>query len=441
MSGSAWYTFQPDTGDRTKITRASEVNANFDWSEGHLCPHIAGVKTGATYDLGSDGSTLYPYKRLILDNTATDGGAIYFNGVDTSFLKSSSDGLTLSTGGFTGLTLGSNLTVTGTWTNLGTVTTVDINGGSIDGASIGSNSTSTGAFTSLICPTINSMTIKSTNTSVCLGVGALTDTTTGSNNSVFGYNSLTHNVEGHDNTAVGYLTLHTSAEGYNNTAIGGSCASVMTTGHDNVSVGNNSTYKLTEGYNNTAIGINSLHECLTGHDNTAVGDASLYDTTSYNNTAIGKDAGNNVTSGHDNVFVGISSGTDAVANITTQSDYGVFGNNNLANANIKVAWTVTSDARDKTNFSSVPYGLDFVCDLKPTAFQFKTSRENPAPKGNIRYGFLAQDVLQLEGSNPVIINNEDEDNLKYNESSLIPVLVNAIKELKLEIDKLKNETN
>lgn len=39
--------------------------------------------------------------------------------------------------------------LTGTWSDLGTVTTVDINGGTVDGATVGANSASTGAFTTL----------------------------------------------------------------------------------------------------------------------------------------------------------------------------------------------------------------------------------------------------------------------------------------------------
>ena len=57
-----------------------------------------------------------------------------------------------STGAFT--TLGANSTVTfsgggamtGTWTNLGSVTTIDINGGTIDGTTIGASSATTGTF-------------------------------------------------------------------------------------------------------------------------------------------------------------------------------------------------------------------------------------------------------------------------------------------------------
>ena len=47
------------------------------------------------------------------------------------------------------LTLGEDVTVSGTFTDLGTVTTVDINGGSIDGATIGASSAAAGTFTNL----------------------------------------------------------------------------------------------------------------------------------------------------------------------------------------------------------------------------------------------------------------------------------------------------
>ena len=50
-----------------------------------------------------------------------------------------------------------------------------------------------------------------------------------------------------------------------------------------------------------------------------------------------------------------------------------------------------------------------------------------------------QDILKLEGDDNVIIDNENEDALKYNGEALVPVLVNAIKELKAKIDKLENK--
>jgi trimeric autotransporter adhesin len=178
----------------------------------------------------------------------------------------------------------------------------------------------------------------------------------------------------------------------------------------------------------------------TGNESTAVGHRALIlQTTGCRNTAVGRDALYNATTGIQNVAFGRNSGADAVFNVTSESNRGIFGHNDITNAYVKVAWTVTSDLRDKTNFGTVPHGLDFVNKLEPVSFQFKKSREDDTPHGNARYGFKAQDILALEGDNPVIIDNENEDSLKYNGEALVPVLVNAIKELKAEIELLKNK--
>jgi hypothetical protein len=115
------------------------------------------------------------------------------------------------------------------------------------------------------------------------------------------------------------------------------------------------------------------------------------------------------------------------------------GSTGVTNAYIQVAWTVVSDARDKTNFAPVPHGLDFVNQLQPTAYQFKEDRETDVATGIVRYGFKAQDVLALEGDTPVIIDTEDLDKLRFNSDSLIPVLVNAIKELTARLQILEDK--
>ena len=81
----------------------------------------------------------------------------------------------------------------------------------------------------------------------------------------------------------------------------------------------------------------------------------------------------------------------------------VMGHFTTSNAYIKVGWTTVSDARDKNVQGPVPHGLDFVEQLQPKAFYFKESRENDANSGPLRYGFLAQDILALEGDSNVII--------------------------------------
>ena len=125
-----------------------------------------------------------------------------------------------------------------------------------------------------------------------------------------------------------------------------------------------------------------------------------------------------------------------MVNLVTANDRAVFGSNATTNAYVKVSWTVTSDERDKMNFADVPHGLSFVNALEPIKFNFKKSRDDATPHGNARYGFKAQDILALEGDNPIIIDNEDVDNLKYQGEALVPVLVKAIQELSAKNEAL-----
>jgi hypothetical protein len=115
------------------------------------------------------------------------------------------------------------------------------------------------------------------------------------------------------------------------------------------------------------------------------------------------------------------------------------GSANVSNAYVQVAWTVVSDARDKTNFAPVTHGLDFVKQLNPVSYQFKETRESNVAHGPVRYGFKAQEILALEGDNPVIIDAEDSEKLRYNGEALVPVLVKALQELTAQVETLKAE--
>jgi hypothetical protein len=258
-----------------------------------------------------------------------------------------------------------------------------------------------------------------------------------------------------------------------NTAVGRNALQGNTTGQFNTAVGQNALLNNTTGEFNTAVGRSTLLNNTTGEFNTAVGqalstttpqatatppldeDALIVNTTGSHNTAIGRNALNTNTTGSGNIGIGgrNSAGTYApVFNPTTESNRIVMGSTSVTNAYVQVAWTVTSDARDKTNFASVPYGLDFVKQLEPTAYQFKAGTRglrdpetnelipvtaaDELPSGPVRYGFKAQDILALEGDNPVIIDNEDPDHLRYRGEALVPVLVNAIKEQQVLIDAL-----
>jgi len=285
-----------------------------------------------------------------------------------------------------------------------------------------------------------------------IGVSSSVSNTTGSNNTSLGFKAGFTNSTASGNTAVGTIALQYNTAA-NNTAVGYE-ALTNSTGINNTAVGMDAGVNVTSGANNVAVGKSALFASGTGNQNTAVGSAAIQGianfsnttgigynalnvSTANGNTAIGASAGSVNTSGSNNLFVGYLAGTDAVDTVTTNSNRIVMGNNSHTIASIKVAWTVTSDARDKTDFSPVPHGLSFVNALQPTAFRFLESRESSQASGPLRYGFKAQDILELEGSSPVIINTDDPLNLKYNESSLIPVLVKAIQELTARVAALE----
>ena len=56
-----------------------------------------------------------------------------------------------------------------------------------------------------------------------------------------------------------------------------------------------------------------------------------------------------------------------------------------------------------------------------------------------RYGFSAQEILSLEGENGVIVSDENTEKLQLTSDYIIPILVNAIKELTRDYEELKAE--
>ncbi len=297
---------------------------------------------------------------------------------------------------------------------------------------------------------------------VIIGQNAARNTAGGSNNLVIGELALYTNVTGSSNVALGNQTLY-NATGGSNIAIGGSNAYYLTTGNNNIAIGVNAlgsagmgsspvtySYNIAIGtdalksggataINNVAVGRVAL-QYASGSNNTGIGSVALNGvSTGHENSGLGNNAGYNISTGSNNTTLGYQAGTDAVATITTQSNYIVLGNNSVTNANIKVAWTVTSDARDKTDIAPINKGLDFVMNLQPKSFKL-IDRETQEATTGTRYGFLAQDILALE-TEPVLIDNQDSENLKMKESLLVPILVKAIQELKAEIESLKAKLN
>jgi hypothetical protein len=243
------------------------------------------------------------------------------------------------------------------------------------------------------------------------------------------------------NTAVGLSVLAANTSGNQNTASGAIALQANTTGSLNTANGSSALTANTSGGSNTASGANALGLNTIGINNTASGrSALLANTTGNNNTAVGRSALlNNTTGSGNSAFNPLNSaGVYApVFNPTTEDDRFCLGSTSVTNAYINISWTIVSDARDKTNIAPVPLGLDFVKQLEPVEYQRVDNREDMNATGPVRYGFLAQDILAVEGDNPVIIDDEDPDHLKMNDSNLLSVMVNAIKELTARLEALE----
>ncbi len=213
-----------------------------------------------------------------------------------------------------------------------------------------------------------------------------------------------------DNVGIGTNALFRLTAGDNNVCIGDEAGTYITAGGYNVCIGPDS------GFTNT--------NDLTGNSNTAIGWYSYLSPGGDDNTVIGKGAG-----GASSPFDMLSGGP--------HSDRIILGDNTVTNAYINVAWTVTSDVRDKTNIENVNLGLDFLSSFSPIKFNYTEDREQNVAHGPVHYGYSAQDVLAAEGDDPVIVDTEQAEKLKMKETQLIPILHNAILELKGENNALR----
>ena len=106
-----------------------------------------------------------------------------------------------------------------------------------------------------------------------------------------------------------------------------------------------------------------------------------------------------------------------------------------ANADIIASsGSISSDKKLKKNIVDVPYGLDDILKLRGVEFDWKEKFE-----GKHDIGFIAQEVEEVipELVKEVEGLNDEESHLVVNYTNVIPVLVEAIKELKAEIEELK----
>jgi len=259
------------------------------------------------------------------------------------------------------------------------------------------------------------------------------------------------------NTIIGQGAGNVSATSNLNVFVGNEAGKSNTSGQRNVAVGSQSALKLTGGNNNTFIGAVAGVLTSTGDGNVYIGDSAGYKNVAGNNNVfMGYTAGYHNT-GNKNVFIGYGAGSTEtgsdflyIDNSATSSPliYGEFANNRLVingngthNNNNRTlfvngsvgatsAFSNDSDQRLKTDVKVVSDALEKVMALRGVTFRWKDGRE-----AGERLGFIAQEAEDVLPE--VVDNTNDHYTMQY--APIIAVLVEAMKEQQLQLEKQRRE--
>ena len=241
-----------------------------------------------------------------------------------------------------------------------------------------------------------------------------------------------------NNTAVGYQALYSNTIGTPNTAIGFQALNANTTGPEN-----------------TALGYQAASANTTGGGNTYIGhQAGIANTTGGGNISLGRQSGSNITTGAFNVCLGytstVAAATDnyeivicALGSVGKGSSTGFISPNGggVYQGNNSTLWAITSDQRLKKNIVDNTVGLDAISKIQVRNFEYRTADEvtevspdQAIQKTGVQLGAIAQELAEVL---PECVKQESTGIYTVNADPLIWYLVNAVKELKAEIDQLK----
>ena len=346
----------------------------------------------------------------------------------------------------------------------------------------GSNNTAVGLYSGLL--------ITSGGGNVSMGVQSLQTNQTGESNTALGMYAL-YAYTGSKNTAIGYeagKSINTDIEnvfvGYNagklrtggvdNTFVGSNAGYSGGTGCCNTGVGRAAGYSLTSGVQNTFFGRQAGYSVTTANNNTLIGHNTGLNITGADNTCLGSSAGGAVTSGYNNTFVGSNAGdallsgyqnicigknVDTATNVDnyslvigTDSDLGRGSSTGFIGANSgsifqdnnSASWATTSDERIKKNIVDNNKGLEVINKIQIRNFEYRTEDEitdfeNPKAaaikKKGIQLGVIAQEIEKIL---PKSVKQESTGVKSVNPDNLTWYLINAVKELKAEVDLLKS---
>ena len=259
-----------------------------------------------------------------------------------------------------------------------------------------------------------------------------------------GYNSQKYfqgvDQNGKPNIAMGVFSLENNVQEGANIAIGngalrylgkGMTLSNYTGGFGNIAIGDETLKGGHTGSWNTS-------DTFRGNYNTAVGYQSMILLKGFaaaSNSAFGRQAGDNITTGSNNTCIG--AGSDASS--ATVSNEITLGDSNISTLRCNdTSISSLSDGRDKTEIVDLPAGLEFLNTLRPVKFKWQT-RDGNGKDGLTRAGFIAQDLQSAQTNHNYLdlVMDNNPDKLEAKQEHLIPVLVQAIKDLSAKNDALE----
>jgi hypothetical protein len=249
------------------------------------------------------------------------------------------------------------------------------------------------------------------------GVSAGFSNTTGTYNTNSGVSAGRSNTTGTSNTNSGVNAGFSNTTGTNNTNSGVNAGFSNTTGTGNTNNGKDAGRYLTDG---TTPNINSTYSLFLGNDTRAFA-ASGNNEIVIGSTAIG--AGSNT------VTLGNTSITNTVLRGTiTDSNYGAGAATFDASGNI----SSSSDERLKNIQGNFTAGLAELMNIQP--INYKWNNKSGLDQTATYTGFSAQNVKKYI---PEAVGKNADGYYSINDRPIIAALVNAIKDLQMQIDVLK----
>ncbi len=173
VTGAVYYFVAPATNTGAVTLNIDTLGAKNVTRDGTTALVAGDIVSGEMVAVVYDGtrfqliSPVNSFTNLNVSGTLTVAGATTLNG-NLAVGDAAADTINFKSSGWT---LTNNVSVIGTWADIGTITTADINGGTIDGTTIGGGTAAAGTFTTATATTgnittVNATTVDSTNLEV-----------------------------------------------------------------------------------------------------------------------------------------------------------------------------------------------------------------------------------------------------------------------------------